>query len=309
MNKEKIVKLKENISKFFVGKDKVTDMLLTALLANGHILLEDVPGVGKTTLAKALAYSIDAPFARIQFTPDTLPTDITGMNIFDAAKGEFRLIKGPIHNSIILADEINRTSPKTQSALLEAMEERQVTIDKTVYPLPKPFMVIATQNPVEQLGTYQLPEAELDRFFMKLSIGYPGSKLQMEMAKKYLAGEFEMEIKPVINSDDIMKMQEEVKQVTIKDDVIEYALSVVDKTRSLESLEYGLSPRAGLVLLSASKAAAYLEGRDFVIPEDVVKMAKAVLPHRLILTTQARMNKYTGYQIISETIDKIKRPM
>ncbi len=308
MNQGNVKLIKENIEKRFVGKSSVVNNIITALLAGGHILIEDVPGVGKTKLAKSLAQSIDAAFARIQFTPDTLPTDITGTSIFDASEGKFRVVKGPIHNEIILADEINRTSPKTQSALLEAMEEHQVTIDGETFKLPDLFMVIATQNPVEQIGTYMLPEAELDRFLMRISIGYPKQEMQMSMAKRFLEGTLEEPLSAVLSASDIVEMKNEVKQVIMSDEIIEYALSIVEASRNNENLEYGLSPRAGLDLLAASKAAAYVAERDFVIPEDVIAMAKVTLPHRMVLTTQSRMNKYTGKQIITDIVDRAKRP-
>lgn len=308
MSQEMINKIRENIEKRFVGKESVINNVLIALLAGGHVLIEDVPGVGKTTFAKALSRSIDAGFSRIQFTPDTLPTDVTGTSIYDASKAEFRVVKGPIHNEIILADEINRTPPKTQSALLEAMEEHQVTIDGTTFRLPELFMVIATENPVEQIGTYMLPEAELDRFMMKLSIGYPTKEMQIEMAKKYLDGVFVEELSPVVEASDVLKLRDEVKQVIMTDEMISYALEIVDSSRSNDNLEYGLSPRAGLDLFSASKAAAYVAGRDFVIPEDVIAMAKITLPHRLVLTTQSRMNRYTAGQLFTDIIEKVKRP-
>ena len=308
MNQGNVKLIKDNIEKRFVGKSSVVNNIITALLAGGHILIEDVPGVGKTKLAKSLAQSIDAAFARIQFTPDTLPTDITGTSIYDASEGKFRVVKGPIHNEIILADEINRTSPKTQSALLEAMEEHQVTIDGETFKLPDLFMVIATQNPVEQIGTYMLPEAELDRFLMRISIGYPKQEMQMSMAKRFLEGTLEEPLSAVLKSSDIVEMKNEVKQVIMSDEIIEYALSIVEASRNNEHLEYGLSPRAGLDLLAASKAAAYVAERDFVIPEDVIAMAKVTLPHRMVLTTQSRMNKYTGKQLITDIVDKAKRP-
>ena len=306
---ELIQKLTDNIAGRFIGKEKVIQSLITVLLADGHILIEDVPGVGKTTLAKAVAASIEADFGRIQFTPDTLPTDVVGTSIFDAQKSEFKIVKGPIHNQIILADEINRTPPRTQSALLEAMEERQVTIDGNTFVLPELFMVIATQNPSEQIGTYQLPEAELDRFMVKISLGYPDSNMQMVLAKNYLSGKMSEKVSPVLKAEDVVRMKKEVRDVIIKDEVIEYALGIVDATRKLEELEYGLSPRAGLDLLMASKANAYISGRDFVIPEDVIDMSRVVLPHRMVLTAKARMDKYTGEQLINRVTDKIKRPV
>lgn len=305
---EKVSIIKENIEKRFVGKSSVIENAIIALLAGGHVLIEDVPGVGKTTFAKSLAQSVDASFSRIQFTPDTLPTDITGTSIFDAKEAMFKVVKGPIHKEIVLADEINRASPKTQSALLEAMEEHQVTIDGETFRLPELFMVIATENPVEQIGTYMLPEAELDRFLMKLSIGYPEKEMQLSMAKKHLMGELVDELTPVLKAQDIIEMKKAVNETVMTDELIEYALNIVDASRGNDNLEYGLSPRSGLDLLSASKASAYVAGRDYVIPEDVIAMARVTLPHRLVLTTQSRMNKYTGYQIIVDIIEKVKRP-
>ena len=306
--KESIKELKNNISGRFVGKDSIIHNIVAALLAGGHVLIEDVPGVGKTTLAKTLAGSIEAGLSRIQFTPDTLPTDIVGTTIFSAENNSFQTVKGPIFNQIILADEINRTSPRTQSALLEAMEERQVTIDRVTYPLPELFMVIATQNPSEQYGTYPLPEAELDRFMMKLSIGYPNMEMQMTMAKHFMEGMYEEAPKAVLSAEQVVGMMKEVKQVTVSDEVTEYALTIVDETRSLEELEYGLSPRAGLDLLQAARANAYMNDRDFVVPDDIIRMSGVVLPHRLVLTAKARMNRYTGQQLIIGVTDRVKRP-
>lgn len=300
--------LKDNIYKGFVGREEVVENVITVLLSGGHILIEDVPGVGKTTLAKLIARSVDVSLARIQFTPDTLPSDITGVSVFDDATSDFRVIKGPIHNNIVIADEINRASPKTQSALLEAMEEKQVTIDGKSFVLEEPFMVIATENPAEQIGTYPLPEAEMDRFMMKISIGYPDMDNQMILARKYLDGILDEEVTPVLSSSDIMNMREEVKSVIMTDEVIKYALSIVDRTRIMSELEYGLSPRAGLDLLIASKAHAYIAGRDYVIPEDIIDMSKVVLPHRMVLTTQSLMNRYTADQLINEVLEKTVRP-
>lgn len=303
---QKIQILKENIRKKFTGNEKVIDNLIIVLLAGGHVLIEDVPGVGKTTLAKALAGSLEVSFARVQLTPDTLPTDITGTSIFNSKTAEFTVVKGPVHSQIFLADEINRTSPKTQSALLEAMEEHQVTIDGKTFPLPEPFMVIATQNPSEQIGTYPLPEAELDRFMMKLSVGYPAE--EVTLAKRFLAGEMEESLSPVISQEEIIDIKNEVKNVIMSDELVEYAVTIVRNTRDLKELEYGLSPRSGLDLMMASKAKAYISGRDFVIPEDILSMSKVVLPHRLILTTEAKMNHYTPKQLIIDVINKVARP-
>ena len=304
----KIQLLKDNIFNSFVGNKAVVDDLIIALIAGGHVLIEDVPGVGKTTLAKLLARSVDVSFSRIQFTPDTLPSDVIGVSVYDAESQQFRVVKGRIHNQIVIADEINRTSPKTQAALLEAMEEKQVTIDGQTFRLKDPFMVIATQNPTEQIGTYPLPEAELDRFMMRLSIGYPDMDDQMLLAQKFLGGVFEKEASAVLSSDDVIEMREQVKSVIMSDEIIRYALSIVDKTRGMSELEYGLSPRAGLDLLIAAKAHAFINDRDYVIPEDVIGMAKCVLPHRMVLTTQMLMNRYTPDQVILEIVEKIPRP-
>lgn len=308
MQQEKIELLKNNMNRKFVGKDAVTENLIIAILAGGHVLIEDVPGVGKTTLAKVMAKSVDGIFSRIQLTPDTLPTDIVGTSIYSAGSEEFRVVKGPVFSNILLADEINRTSPKTQSALLEAMEERQVTLDGTTYELPDPFLVLATQNPSEQVGTYPLPEAELDRFMMRLHIGYPSREESIRLADKYLTGELDAGTEPVINLSDILAMKQEVRQVICRPEIVEYSLSIIEKSRDRKEILYGLSPRSGLELLRASQACAYIKGRDYVIPEDVIAMAKVCLPHRFILTTEAHISRYTGEQLITEILDQVKRP-
>ncbi len=304
----KVEELLENIKKVYSGKDTVVENLIIALLAGGHVLLEDVPGVGKTTLAKAFAASVTMDFSRVQFTPDTLPSDLLGTTVFEPKTGTFRLMKGPVFHRFLLADEINRTSPKTQSALLEVMEEHQVTIDGTSYPLPEPFLVVATQNPVEQLGTYPLPEAELDRFLMKLSLGYPGKKEQLALAKRFLTGELQKPLASVISVEELTAMMSAVREVIFSDELVEYALAIVEATRTKTEVGCGLSPRAGLDLLRASRAAAYVHGRDFVTPEDILDMAKVVLPHRLVLTTEAKINHFTGYQVIIDVLDSVKRP-
>ena len=304
----KIEELKKNIAGIFAGNAATIEKLIIALLSGGHVLIEDVPGVGKTTLAKTLADSVTMDFARVQFTPDTLPTDILGTTVFDAKTESFRVIKGPVFHQFLLADEINRTSPKTQSSLLEAMEEHQVTIDGVTYPLPKPFMVVATQNPVEHLGTYPLPEAQLDRFFMKISIGYPAKEEQTVLAKRFLTGELRKPVSAILSVEELLEMMEAVKTVIFSDELIEYALSIVEATRHAKEVSCGLSPRAGLDLLRASQASAYVNGRDYVTPEDVIEMSKITLPHRMVLTTEARLNHYTGYQVIIAALEKVTRP-
>ncbi len=303
-----VARLKDNIGKRLIGKDDLIRKMLTALLAGGHVLLEDVPGVGKTTLARALADSVDCSFARIQCTPDTMPSDITGVSVYHMHTGEFEVIPGPVVNNIVLADEINRTSPKTQAALLEAMEERQVTIDKTTIPLPEPFMVIGTQNPVEMTGTYPLPEAQLDRFMMKLSVGYPSADGAVRMAKEFLAGTLHEKTQPVMDVGALLEMKEEVKNVMAHDDLVQYASDLVEATRHHHDIACGASPRALLELLRASQAAAYINGRDYLIPQDIIDTAKDVLPHRLLLSAEARMNRITRYAALLQVINTTTVP-
>ena len=309
MADERIQRLKDNIAKIYSGNDRVIEQVLVALLSGGHVLLEDVPGVGKTTLAKTLADSVAMDFARIQFTPDTLPSDVLGTSVFEAKTESFRVIWGPVFHSFLLADEINRTSPKTQSSLLEAMEEHQVTIDGVKYPLPDPFIVVATQNPVDMLGTYPLPEAQLDRFMMKISLGYPGKEEQTTLAKRFLSGELRQPVSAVASAEEVREMKEAVRSVIFRDELVEYALALVDATRHEKEVSCGVSPRGGLDLLRASQAEAYIRGRDFVTPEDVIEMAKLTLPHRIMLTTEARISHFTGYQVLISVLDKVKRPV
>lgn len=308
MKNEKVRILKENIKKRIVGKDDVIEKMMIALLAGGHVLLEDVPGVGKTTLAKALADSVNCNFARIQFTPDTLPSDVTGMTIFNMQSGSFETIKGAIINQIVLADEINRTSPKTQASLLEAMEEHQVTIDGTTFPIEEPFMVIATENPMDSIGTYSLPEAQLDRFMMKLSIGYPAVDDTVKMAEKYLEGSLKEKTTSVLEASDIIAMKKEVEQVLLHEECIQYIVEIVRQTRIQEEVQFGASPRAVLTLLRACQACAYMKGRDYVIPEDIIEMSKVVLSHRLILKAEAKMGKWTGKQVVEKILERVKVP-
>lgn len=308
MENTKVTILKENIGKRIVGKEDVIEKLVIALLAGGHVLLEDVPGVGKTTLAKALADSVNCSFARIQFTPDTLPSDVTGMTIYNMQSGSFETIKGPIINQIVLADEINRTSPKTQASLLEAMEEHQVTIDGTTFQIAEPFMVIATENPMDSIGTYSLPEAQLDRFMMKLSIGYPDTENAVKMAKKYLEGSLKEETTSVLTAEEIVVMKKDVENVTVHEDCIQYIVDIIKQTRVQDEVQYGASPRAVLSMLRASHTKAYICGRDYVIPEDIIEMSKLVLSHRLILRAEAKMGKWTGKQVVEKILEQVKVP-
>ena len=297
-----------NMEKVIMGKTKVIELVLIGLLAGGHVLLEDVPGVGKTSLAGALAKSIDLGFTRIQFTPDTLPSDITGVSVYNMQTLQFEYHKGPIFNNIILADEINRTSPKTQASLLEAMEERQISIDGNTYELPNPFMVIATQNPIDYLGTYNLPEAQLDRFLMKLSIGYPAIEEERNMVMGYMEQNPLSKLQPVTSGVILSQLQEEVNKVKVHKDLIQYILNIVNGTREDSNLTLGASPRATLALVRATKSCAYVAGRNYAIPDDILKMLEPVLLHRLILSPEARINKLTTTKVLTKIKSKYQIP-
>lgn len=305
---ESVQKLKDSIEKRIVGKGDVIEKIIIALLADGHVLLEDVPGVGKTTLAKALADSVSLSFARIQCTPDTMPSDITGISIYDSKKGEFSVMPGPVVSNIVLADELNRTSPKTQSALLEVMEEHRVTIDGKPIDVPQPFMVIGTQNPVDMAGTYPLPEAQLDRFMIKLSVGYPDTKASEDMAERFLLGQLHEETESVLSGKDILDMRKDVASVTVKDNLRSYAVNITDATRNKPEIAVGASPRALLSMLRCAQAIAYLAGRDYCIPEDIAYAAKLTLPHRLILTVEARLSHITSEDLIKTILGKVIVP-
>lgn len=303
-----IKELANQINQVLIGKEEIVKNVLVCLLSGGHVLLEDVPGVGKTTLAKALAKSIDSSFGRIQFTPDTLPGDILGMNIYNSKKQEFEYKPGIISNQLILADEINRTSPKTQSALLEAMAEGQTTVDGKIYTLPDPFMVIATQNPIEFMGTYPLPEAQLDRFMMKLSIGYPNEESEIKMAENFTKRNSLKEIKPVCTTKDIIKAKKDVEKIHISKELIAYARSIIDLTRTEEKISLGASPRALLNLIRASQALAYINGRDFVKPDDIKEVAVYVLHHRVILSSEAKISRENVDELLTWLIGKADVP-
>ncbi|MBQ1850328.1 MAG: MoxR family ATPase [Lachnospiraceae bacterium] len=307
--KEKIEALKRQIMEYFVGKESVATDVLVCLLAGGHVLLEDVPGVGKTTLARTLAKSVKCDFGRIQFTPDTLPGDVIGTTIYNMKTGEFVYREGAVMHQILLADEINRTSPKTQSALLEAMAEGQVTVDGKAYALPAPFMVIATQNPVEFLGTYPLPEAQMDRFMMRLSLGYPEEGEELRLAKNFLDGKMDGEIPSVCETGDILEMKKAVTQIKLSDGVVKYVRDMIQITRNEKSFVLGASPRAMLALIRASQAKAFLADRDFVKPDDVKAVAVNVLHHRLSLTPEAKIRKEDVDRLLKELVLKVKIPM
>ncbi|MGQ9606298.1 MAG: AAA family ATPase [Thermogutta sp.] len=279
---EVIRRLHANISRVLLGKDEVIRLCLTALFAGEHILLEDVPGVGKTLLGKALARSIDGVFQRIQFTPDLMPSDITGSNLFHAEKREFVFYPGPVFANVLLADEINRTTPRTQSALLEAMNEFQVTVENRTYPLPQPFIVIATQNPIEFEGTYPLPESQMDRFLLRISLGYPARDWELQLLAQHQNGEPVERLEPVASAEEILALQAAVRKVRTAREIDEYLLELVHATRRCPELRVGVSVRGMLMLYRSAQAAALLEGRDYVVPDDVQSLAVPVLSHRVI---------------------------
>ena len=276
-------RLTANIGRVIVGKEKETGLVLAALLAGGHILLEDVPGTGKTTLAKSLARSIDCAFARVQFTPDLLPSDVTGMRIYDQREMRFSFIKGPVFTNILLADEINRATPRTQSALLECMEERQVTDGGTTYPLAAPFLVIATQNPVETQGTFPLPEAQLDRFMIRLSLGYPGREEAVAMLARFIRNQPLEALSPAASAEEITEAAALIKDCHVSEDVMRYMAAVCEAARDANTVRLGPSPRALLALMRCAQALAAIRGRAYVIPDDVKELAVPVLAHRVIL--------------------------
>ncbi len=301
--------LKENLQSVIYGKSECIDVMIISLLAGGSVLIEDVPGVGKTTLAKALAKSVDAKFRRIQFTPDLLPADILGSSIYNPVSGDFRFDPGPIFCNILLADEINRASPRTQSALLEAMNENQATIEGERRPLPKPFMVIATENPIEFHGTYPLPEAQLDRFLVRLAIGYPTAQVEVDILNSHANSEPLDRIQPVLELEQLRLIQQEVANVHVDDSILTYIVEIIHATRHDNRLELGVSPRGTLMLTQAARARAYFQKRDFVIPDDVLWLVPYVLPHRVLLTSKTHHSGATAEQIIMEIVSHIKVPV
>ena len=305
---EKIKILKENIKKVIIGKDDVIDYVICALLAKGNILLEDVPGVGKTVLAKALAESINLSFRRIQFTPDMMPSDILGTNVFNPKTLEFEFKKGPIFTNILLADEINRTSPRTQAGLLEAMDEGGVTIDGVFYPLPVPFLVIATQNPREHFGTYPLPESQLDRFFMSLTIGYLSLEEEINMLIQQKISHPLEKIHSVWDKEDVIMAQDLVKHIYIHKDILEYITQIVKNTREHPKVSLGAGPRGSISLMRASQSMALIKVRDYVIPDDVIICAVPILVHRIVLKEQIESPRQKREEVIEEILEKTKIP-
>lgn len=300
--------LTSNMARVIRGKREAIDLAAICLLAEGHLLVEDVPGVGKTSLAKALANSIDCDWRRVQFTPDLLPTDLVGVNIWLKAQEKFEFQPGPVFANILLADEINRASPKVQSALLEAMEERQVTVDGKTYPLPAPFMVIATQNPVEQEGTYRLPESQLDRFLLRISLGYPGREAEVAILDTHGQGNVVNELRPVLSVNDVVGMIEAVKTVHLAPALKHYLVAIAEGTRRHPSLTLGLSPRATLQLARAARARAAASGRDYATPDDVKAMVPYVLPHRLMLRHEAAAAGQTREHVALDVLNTVPVP-
>jgi MoxR-like ATPase len=301
--------IQANIAQVIVGKAEATELLLTALLVEGHVLIEDVPGTGKTTLAKALARSLDCSFARIQFTPDLLPSDVTGLNIYNQKRGEFEFRAGPAFSQILLGDEINRATPRTQSALLEAMQERQVTLDGQTYPLPRPFLVLATQNPIELEGTFPLPEAQIDRFLIQVRLGYPTEAQEDEILLRHQRADPLAELKPVATAGDVLTMQRQAREVHVSADVRGYIVRVTRATREHQAVTLGVSPRGTLALFKASQALAALRGRDYVIPSDVQHLCPAVLTHRVHISPQVRLRGRTPAQVIAEITASVPVPV
>ncbi|SDZ19337.1 MoxR-like ATPase [Proteiniborus ethanoligenes] len=302
-------KVRSNIQKVIVGKDTVIDLILTSIISSGHVLLEDVPGLGKTMLARSLARSVDCDYKRIQFTPDLLPSDILGLNYFNQKTGEFQLKEGPIMSQIVLADEINRATPRTQSSLLEAMEEHQVSIDGTTYRLKEPFFVIATQNPIETSGTFPLPEAQLDRFFMKLSMGYPKFDDEFEILMRFKDKDPMKQIGAVITPEEIIEARQSYSRVYVDKEIAEYILKIVRATRDNDEIELGISPRGSLALFKASQAYAAINGRDYVLPDDVKLLTKPVFTHRIILNSHAEIKGRTIDDVLDHIILKINVPV
>lgn len=305
---EQTVRIREEVKKVIIGKDDVISKVLMAILAQGHVLLEDVPGVGKTTLAMAFARTLGLDTRRVQFTSDTMPSDIIGFSVYDMKSGELQYKPGAIMTNLLLTDEINRTSSKTQSALLEAMEERQVTVDGITHPLQEPFIVLATQNPVGSAGTQMLPSAQMDRFLMRLSIGYPDHAGQIEIMKERHHANPLDTCSAVTDIPELKKLIEEVTQVHVADDIYSYIADLAEATRKNSYIQLGVSPRGALAVCRTAKAAAYMAGRDYVTPEDVGNVLPDVCAHRLVLFAKAKLHEYTAGQILQEILESVTKP-
>ncbi len=304
-----IIRIIENIEKVMIGKRNEAELCLVALLAQGHVLLEDVPGVGKTMMVRALAKSIGASFNRIQFTPDLLPSDVTGISIYNPKELDFHFRPGPLMGNIILADEINRTSPKTQSALLEAMDESSITIDGITHPLEQPFFVMATQNPIEYEGTYPLPEAQLDRFLLKMKMGYPALAEEMEVLNRAQQNPPIQDLEPVIRLEGLRELQSKTRDVYVDDFIKRYIVTIADRTRVHASVYLGVSPRGSIALMKAAQAFAFMNGRDFVLPDDVQYLAPFVFAHRMILKSEAKFEGLSTEEVINLVIARIPVPI
>ena len=306
---EAAARIKASIGQVLVGKEDVVELTLAAVLSGGHILIEDVPGIGKTTLARALASSLDCVFKRIQFTPDLMPSDITGINYYNQRSGEFEFRPGPIISQVVLADEINRATPRTQSALLEAMGERQVTVDDATVPLPSPFLVIATQNPIELEGTFPLPEAQLDRFLLRLQLGYPDEPEEEEMLVRFGNADPLADLKPVVAAAEVVEFQTLTQRVYVDPVLRNYAVRVVQATRQHQEVELGASPRATMGLYRCSQALAVIRGREYVTPDEIKMLAPYALSHRVILKSQARLRERTATGIIQDILEQVTVPV
>jgi len=301
-------KIAENIKKVIIGKNRAIELAVVALVCQGHILIEDVPGVGKTMLARSLAKSTGCSYSRIQFTPDLLPSDITGVSIYNQKEGDFEFKSGPVISQLVLADEINRATPKTQSALLESMDERQVTVEGVTHVLPRPFMVMATQNPIEYEGTFPLPEAQLDRFFLKISLGYPSlAEEESILSSQENTHPIEL-LEAVVSSDEIVKIQDAVKTIYVDELVRSYIVSIVHATRDNEDIALGSSPRGSLAMARGIQALALMRGRDYVLPDDVKELAVPMLAHRIIVSSGARMQGITSEEIVARILDTVPVP-